>query len=136
VHEYDSKWEPFAQSPRPKPSDISHDFHSMFLSLVVEGAVGLTPRRDARIELQPLAQEWSYFLLDGLRHRGHDLTIVWDRPGDGPPRYDGYGEGFSLYIDGERAFNIAALEHVVFDPASGEVEVVGAAPDEGAAPHP
>jgi hypothetical protein len=88
VHEYYSKWEPYAISPRPKPSDISHVFHSMYVSLIVEGAVGLTPRRDAIIELQPLARQWSYFLLDGLRYRGHDLTILWDQP-DAQAHYRG-----------------------------------------------
>src|SRR5262249_24349011 len=68
VHEYYSKWDPYSQSPRPKPSDISHDFRSMYLSLVVEGVVGLTPRSDERIELQPMAQRWPYFLLDRLRY--------------------------------------------------------------------
>jgi hypothetical protein len=126
AHEYYSKWEPHAQPLRPKPSDISHDFHSMYLSLIVEGAIGLTPRRDRRIELQPLAQQWDYFVLDGLRHRGRDLTIVWDRPGDGPPRYDGYPEGFSLYIDDQVAFTRPALDHVIYDPANQSVEVAGA----------
>ena len=53
-----------------------------------------------------MAREWPYFLLDRLRYRGHDLTIVWDRP-DGQVRYDGYPEGFSLYIDGALAFTRA-----------------------------
>jgi len=117
AHEYYSKWEPYAQSPRPKPSDISHDFHSMYISLVVEGVVGLTPRSDERIELEPMAQDWDYFALDGLRYRGHDLTIIWDRP-DGHVRYRGYPEGFSLYIDGQLAFTRPTLAHVIYDPAS------------------
>jgi Mannosylglycerate hydrolase MGH1-like glycoside hydrolase domain len=121
VHEYYSKWEPYSQSIRPKPSDISHDFHSMYLSLIVEGVVGLTPRSDSRIELQPMARRWSYFLLDGLRYHGHDLTIVWDRP-DGQVRYTGYPEGFSLYIDGALAFTRPDLGHVVYDPATQNVE--------------
>jgi hypothetical protein len=121
VHEYYSKWEPYSQSMRPKPSDISHDFHSMYLSLVVEGVVGLTPRGDARIELQPMARRWSYFLLDGLRYHGHDLTIVWDRP-DGQVRYTGYPEGFSLYADGALAFTRPDIGHVVYDPATHTVE--------------
>jgi hypothetical protein len=115
AHEYYSKWEPHAQSPQPKPSDISHDFHSMYISLVVEGVVGLTPRQDERIELEPMAREWPFFALDGLRYRGHDLTIIWDRP-DGEVRYDGYPEGFSLYIDGALAFTEPSLGHVVYDP--------------------
>lgn len=117
AHEYYSKWEPHAQSPRPKPSDISHDFHSMYLSLVVEGVVGLTPRDDERIELEPMARDWPFFALAGVRYRGHDLTVVWDRP-DGQPRYDGYPEGFSLYVDDQLAFTEPALGHVVWDPAT------------------
>jgi hypothetical protein len=121
VHEYYSKWEPYSQSMQPKPSDISHDFHSMYLSLVVEGVVGLTPRVDARIELEPMAQSWSYFLLDRLRYRGQDLTIVWDRP-DGQVRYTGYPEGFSLYVDGQLAFTRPQLDHVIFDPTTRQIE--------------
>jgi hypothetical protein len=123
VHEYYSKWEPYSASSRPKPSDISHDFHSMYVSLIVEGAVGLTPREDERIELQPLAQDWAYFVLDGLRYHGHDLTILWDRP-DGQVRYDGYPEGFSLYIDGALAFTRPNLAHVLYDPATHAVTEV------------
>lgn len=123
AHEYYSKWEPHANTPLPKPSDISHDFHSMFCALVVEGAVGLTPRTDAKIELQPLARQWTYFLLDGLRYQGHDLTIVWDRP-DGSVRYPNYPEGFSLYVDGQVAFTRPDLAHVVYDPQSRQAAVV------------
>jgi hypothetical protein len=126
AHEYYSKWEPHQISPRPKPSDISHDFHSMYCSLIVEGAVGLTPRRDERIELRPLARQWAYFLLDRLRYRGHDLRILWDRP-DGQVRYDGYPEGFSLYIDGKLAFTRPTLDPVIYEPATGKIETPTAA---------
>ncbi len=121
AHEYYSQWEPYAQTARPKPSDISHDFHSMYLALIVEGVVGLTPRTDDRIELQPMARDWSHFALHRLRYRGHDLTIVWDRP-DGAVRYDGYPEGFTLAIDGRIAFTEPALAHLVFDPATGTID--------------
>lgn len=120
AYEYFSKWEPNQLSPRPKPSDISHDFHSAYTYLIVEGAVGLTPRADDKIEIQPAAFEWDYFLLDRLRYHGHDLRIAWDRP-DGAVRYPGIPEGFSLYIDGQQAFHRDTLEHVVYDPASKRV---------------
>jgi hypothetical protein len=80
----------------------------------------LTPRSDEKIEIQPAALEWEYFLLDRLRYHGHDLTIVWDRP-DGKVRYSAFPEGFSLYIDGKQAFTRPTLEHVVYDPASQQV---------------
>jgi len=100
AHEYYSQWEPYAREPRPKPSDISHDFHSMWLSLVIEGPIGLVPRADDILEVAPLAQDWAYFVIDGLRYRNRDVTIAWDRPGDGPPRYEGYPEGLSIRVDG------------------------------------
>jgi len=128
AHEYYSKWEPYQGSSRPKPSEISHDFHSMYCALVVEGVVGLTPRVDAKIELQPAALRWTHFMLDRLRYRGHDLTIVWDQP-DGHVRYDHYPEGFSLYVDGKQAFTRERLAHLLYDPASGAVEQInGPAP--------
>jgi hypothetical protein len=129
VHEYYSKWEPYSISPRPKPSDISHDFHSMYCSLVVEGVVGLTPRSDDSIELRPLARDWSHFALARLRHRGRDLTIVWDRP-DGDVRYENHPEGFSLYVDGDLAFTRPNLDPIVYDPVERHVE---AAPARGRA---
>jgi hypothetical protein len=132
VHEYYSKWEPHSISSRPKPSEISHDFHSMYCSLIVEGAVGLTPRSDEIIELRPMARDWTHFALDRLRYRGRDLTILWDRP-DGEPRYDGRPEGFSLYVDGELAFTRADLEPVLYDPIARRVAPAGV-PSGAAAP--
>jgi hypothetical protein len=120
AHEYYSKWEPHQVSARPKPSDISHDFHSMYNALIVEGAVGLRPRADAWIELDPLASGWDRFLLDRLRYRGHELTIVWDRP-DGKRAYPQFDEGFSLYADGKRLFHSEELRHVFVHEHSGEV---------------
>jgi hypothetical protein len=124
AHEYFSKWEPYQSSRRPKPSDISHDFHSAYSYLVVEGVVGLTPRVDDKIELQPAALEWDYFALAGLRVRGRDLTVIWDRP-DGQVRYPDYPEGFSLYVDGAHAFTRDRVEHVIYDPASAVVRTPG-----------
>lgn len=123
AHEYYSKWEPHQVSNRPKPSDISHDFHSMYCSLIVEGVVGLTPRSDAKIELQPAALHWNHFLLDRLRYHGKDLTIVWDQP-DGQAHYRGYPEGFSLYVDGRRVFTRDHIGHVLYDPATGAVDEI------------
>ncbi len=128
AHEYYSKWEPYQSGSRPKPSDISHDFHSMFCSLVVEGVIGLTPRSDRLIEIDPAARDWEYFLIDGLSYQGKSLTIVWDLP-DGRPRYRGLPEGFSLFVDGKAAFTRPELGHVLFDPSTGDVrEIEGPSP--------
>ncbi len=115
AHEYYSQWEPFAREPRPKASDISHDFHSMWLSLVIEGPLGLVPRGDNILEINPMAKNWKYFLVDGLRYRGHDLTIAWDKPGDGPPRYEGFPEGLSIRVDGNQVAQRRKIGRLLVD---------------------
>lgn len=118
AHEYYSQWEPYAREPRPKPSDISHDFHSMWLSLVIEGPIGLVPRRDDVLEIDPLADDWSHFVVDRLRYRGRDVTIAWDRPGDGAPRYEGFPEGLSVRLDGVEVAHRADLGRLEIDLGS------------------
>ncbi len=115
AHEYYSQWEPYAREPRPKASDISHDFHSMWLSLVIEGPLGLVPRADDILEIDPMAKAWTYFLVDRLRYRGHDLTIAWDQPGDGAPHYEGFPEGLSVRVDGQQVAHSDSLSRLLID---------------------
>ena len=73
--------------------------HSTFCDLVITGLVGLRPRRDGILEVNPLfvdASDISYFVLDGLPYHGRTLTILWD--GDG--RRYGCGAGLQLWVDG------------------------------------
>lgn len=73
--------------------------HSTFADLVVTGLVGLQPCEDETIAVSPLLPEgsWAWFCLDGLRYRGHDITIIWDRSGDHYKR----GKGLALLLDGK-----------------------------------
>lgn len=72
--------------------------HSTFADLVIAGVVGLRPRGDDVVEVSPLLPEgrWDWFCLEGVRYRGRDLTIIWDREGT---RY-GRGAGLSVWADG------------------------------------
>ncbi len=50
----------------------------------------------------------SYFILDGQRYRGHDVTIVWDAPVPGSDDHFGDGrKGLDLYVDGKLAASVA-----------------------------
>jgi hypothetical protein len=73
--------------------------HSTFADLVITGVIGLRPRADEVIEVQPLLPEksWDWLCLDGVKYHRHWLTIVWDRDGT---RY-GKGAGLSLLADGK-----------------------------------
>lgn len=74
-----------------------HYFHSGYVDLVITGVVGLRPRADDSVEVNPLApDDWPYFALDGVGYHGHDLSIVWDRDGS---RYH-RGRGLSIIADG------------------------------------
>jgi predicted GH43/DUF377 family glycosyl hydrolase len=72
--------------------------HSTFNDLVITGLVGLRPREDQWVELNPLVPEGAleYFALDGVRYHGCDLSIVYDRTGK---RY-GKGAGLHVYANG------------------------------------
>jgi predicted GH43/DUF377 family glycosyl hydrolase len=71
--------------------------HSTFCDLVITGLIGLRPRADELVELNPLAPEsWDYFCLDRILYHGRWLTILWDKSGE---RYH-KGKGLRLFVDG------------------------------------
>ena len=72
--------------------------HSAFCDLVITGLVGLRPRADNTVEINPLVPEnaWDYFCLDGVPYHGHSLTIFYDKTGT---RYH-HGTGLQLFVDG------------------------------------
>ncbi|MDZ7374914.1 MAG: trehalase family glycosidase [candidate division KSB1 bacterium] len=72
--------------------------HSTFCDLVITGLIGLIPRADDTLEVDPLlpAERWDFFCLDHLPYHGHILTILWDCTGQ---RY-GRGAGFRVFADG------------------------------------
>jgi hypothetical protein len=75
-----------------------HYFHSGFNDLVVTGLIGLKPRADDVLELDPIAPaDWPYFALDDLPYRGHQLAILWDKDGS---RYH-RGAGLHVLVDGK-----------------------------------
>jgi hypothetical protein len=83
-----------------------HYFHSSFCDLVITGLVGLRPRDDETMEVDPLAPPgWDYFALDNLPYRGRTLTVVWDRTGK---RY-GKGAGLRVFAGGTEIASRADL---------------------------
>jgi hypothetical protein len=72
--------------------------HSTFADLVINDLVGIRPRADDVVDVNPLVprQTWDWFCLDGVPYHGHTLTILWDRDGT---RYN-RGRGLSVLVDG------------------------------------
>src|SRR6185503_5115518 len=53
------------------PNHSPHYFHSGYVNLVITGVVGLRPRADDSVEVNPLApRDWAWFALDGVRYHG------------------------------------------------------------------
>jgi hypothetical protein len=57
--------------------------HSTYADLVITGVVGLVPRADDMIQIEPLlpAGTWNWFCLDGVTYHNRTLTIIWDQDG-------------------------------------------------------
>lgn len=94
---------------------------------VVEDVAGLRPRTDAQIELSPINIGWTHFAVNNLRYRNADLSVVWDDPADGVTRYAGIPQGYSVYLNGTRAFTVDRLTRVLYNPATGAVTFPGGA---------
>ena len=73
--------------------------HSTYCDLVIHGLVGLRPRPDDTVEVNPLVPDgaWDYFCLDQVRYHGRWLTILYDKSGK---RY-GKGKGLRVFADGK-----------------------------------
>ena len=82
----------------PKAERSRHYNHSTFNDLMITGLVGLLPRADDVIEVDPLLppDAWDWFKLTDVPYRGHLVTTAWDRTG----KQYGHGPGLSISVDG------------------------------------
>ncbi|MCQ4921363.1 hypothetical protein NE700_21965, partial [Phocaeicola vulgatus] len=55
--------------------------HSTFNDLLITGLIGLRPRIDNTVEVNPLIPEGKldYFCLDNVLYHGRNITILWDK---------------------------------------------------------
>jgi hypothetical protein len=86
----------------------SRDYnHSTFCDLVIRGLVGIVPRDDNSVEIDPLVPTgtWDWFCLENAPYHGHLLTIVWDRTGTRFER----GAGLAIWADGREIARASSL---------------------------
>jgi hypothetical protein len=79
--------------------------------LIITGLIGLRPREDNTIEVNPLLPEnkWDWFCLDNVLYHGKILTILWDKNGD---RYY-QGKGFKILVNGIEVGKSDKLEKII-----------------------
>lgn len=84
--------------------------HSGYGDIIISGLVGLRPRADEILEINPLIPEeaWTYFCLDGVSYRGRQISVLYDKTG---ARY-GKGTGLRIFIDGREAAFSRGLEKI------------------------
>jgi hypothetical protein len=86
-----------------------HYFHSGYADLIITGLVGLRPRDDDTIEVNPLApDDWDYFALDDVSYRGRRVSILWDKTGK---RY-GRGAGLQILAGGKKIASAEKLQRL------------------------
>lgn len=64
--------------------------HSWVVDLIIKYVAGLRPQDDHRFVVDPLPFGLSRFSLEGVRYKGHDVSIVWK-----------HDEGLAIFVDGE-----------------------------------
>lgn len=85
--------------------------HSTFNDLMITGLVGLRPRTDEKIEVNPLIpqEKWDWFCLDNVLYHGDIITILWDKTGE---KYN-KGKGFKIFRNGQEIASSAKLEKLI-----------------------
>jgi hypothetical protein len=87
-----------------------HYNHSGFCDLVITGLMGLRPRADDVVEVNPLVPpgQWEWFCLDGAPYHGRKITIVWDKTGN----KFGKGAGLRIFANEREIAHAARLQRV------------------------
>jgi hypothetical protein len=85
--------------------------HSTFCDLIITGLIGLRPRADNQIEINPLipADKWEYFCLDQIPYHGQLLTVLYDKTGK---KYN-KGVGLRVYSNGKEIGSSASVQKLV-----------------------
>lgn len=84
--------------------------HSTYCDLIISGLIGLRPRSDDIVEVNPLLppNTWEYFCLDGVPYHHHDLTILYDKTGE----HYGRGKGLRIFADGKLIASANGLQRL------------------------
>lgn len=104
-------WKDGTWSPGKGGKERGKDYnHSTFCDLIISGLIGLRPRTDNVVEVNPLVPQdsWDYSCLDNIFYHGHTLTILWDKTGQ---QY-GRGAGFRVLCDGEELIQSPTMRPV------------------------
>jgi len=86
--------------------------HSTYNDLIIGGLVGIVPRSDSIIEINPLLPDsaWDYFCLTRVLYHNLWLTIIYDKTGT----HYNKGQGLLLFVNGELKVQSATLSRITW----------------------
>ncbi|MGF7153324.1 hypothetical protein GGR40_001066 [Novosphingobium gossypii] len=83
-----------------------HYFHSGYIDLILTGLVGIRPRADDMLEVNPLSPQTGgldWFRIERVPYHGHEVSVTWDAKGAR------YGKGLAIVVDGREVARRADL---------------------------
>jgi hypothetical protein len=83
-----------------------HYFHSGYIDLILTGLVGIRPRSDDVLEVNPLQQGLDWFRIERVPYHGHEVSVTWDAKGTR------YGKGLAVMVDGVEVARRADLGRI------------------------
>lgn len=104
-------WKNGSWDPRKGGRERGKDYnHSTYCDLIITGLVGLRPKPDDVIEVNPLIPNntWDWFCLDNILYHGRIITIMWDKTG----RKYGKGKGLRIFANGKEIAKAHSLHRV------------------------
>ena len=106
-------WNNGSWSPEKGGVERGKDYnHSAFCDLVISDLLGLQPKLDSIIEINPILPEnWNWFCLDRVLYHNKELTILWDKTGEKYKR----GKGLMVFVDGALKANTQEIEKITLD---------------------
>jgi hypothetical protein len=121
-NEFFFNWNPATQTLGR--SGIHHNILGAYNFMIIDDIAGVRPRLDDVVELWPIDVGYDHFAVNNLSYHGRDLTVVWDKPGDGRRYYPTAPEGYTVYLAGKRAFTVDDLAHVSWNARTGAVSIL------------
>ena len=83
--------------------------HSGFCDLVLNDLLGIKPKLNGTIEINPLIpNNWEWFAVKNINYQGKKIDIVWDENG----KKFGVGKGLTIFIDDIKKFNDNTMNKV------------------------
>ena len=85
-----------------------HYNHSSYTDTVITGLAGIRPAdNDNAVVVNPLLEkgDLKYFMMENVRYRGHDITVIYDEDGS----HYNLAKGLLVYVDGKLSASSEAL---------------------------